>query len=681
MAPKNDDAARRGRDERARLTRCRAVDQHLRLLRKDPEYRWRRREIEREIGAWIARYGAQGVRTGLIRIPVVVHVVHNTPAQDISDAQIQSQIDALNADFRRMNADAVHTPAPFAAVAADARIEFALAVRGPGCTPTNGITRTATSVTGWTFPGEGMKSAATGGADPWDQSQYLNVWVVNYADDTLGYGTFPGMPPAIQGLVCDFRAFGTTGTLTPGAHLGRTATHEVGHFLDLFHIWGDDGTACTGSDLVADTPNQAGASPFSSTTCRTFPAASCGNAPDGDMFMNYMDYSGDQCMNLFTAGQAARMDAALHTVRASLLASPGLVPPTGSPTPDLWSQDTSDDTGAEPNPSSQPMWISNDIWVRTGNDGLLNQDHQNAEYRTPGGPPNNVYVRVRNRACSGAQSGTVKLYWAKASSGLSWPAPWDGSVATPALMGGLIGSAPITVNGGDDEIVSFPWSPPNPADYAMFGADQHHFCLLVRIETSSTAPFGMTTPETSNLYANVANNNNIVWKNISVVDDLPGTAKTTGLTIANFGDRTEILRLLFTLNEEQPSLLDWGRVLLDVPQELAERLQKTGEGIEWLTATTFALVEPKATIGGNVELEPGDLHALGVRFVPGKETPMGARVLTLDVQQFAGDELVGGVRFALRTHARPRPDACRCAGHGPLDGQTWIELPRPGRCC
>jgi hypothetical protein len=488
------------------------------------------------------------------------------------------------------------------------------------------------------------------------------------------------MPVATSGVVVDFRAFGTIGTLTPGAHLGRTLSHEVGHYLDLFHIWGDDGSACTGSDLVADTPNQAGSSPFQPTSCRTFPAVSCSNAPDGDMFMNYMDYSADQCMNLFTAGQAVRMDAALHTVRASLLASPGLVPPTGVPGPDLWSQDTSDDIGVEPNPSSEPMYLSNDIWVRTGNDGLANQDHQNAEYRTPGGAPNNVYVRVRNRACSGAQSGTVKLYWAKASSGLSWPAPWDGSVTTPALMGGLIGSAPITVLGGDDEIVSFAWSPPNPADYAVFGADRHHFCLLARIETSSTAPFGMTTPETSNLYANVVNNNNIVWKNISVVDDLPGTAKTTGLTVANFGERPHKLLLQFLHGDEPPTLLEWGRVLVDLPQELAERMREGGgEGIEWLTTTTFALVEPKAALGG-VELQPGDVYALGVRFVPGGKVALGARVLTLDVQQFDGDELVGGVRFALRTHTPLRPGG-ECGGAGPLDGHNWIDGKPGGGCC
>ena len=425
--------------------RCRAVEEHLRLLRKSPEYRWRRREIERELNEWIRAYAGAGVRTGLIRIPVVVHVVWNTAAQNISDAQINSQIAVLNEDFRRLNADATATPAAFAAVAADARLEFALAVRGPGCTPTTGINRQNTAVTGWNYPGNGMKSAATGGADPWDSTQYLNVWIVNYTDDTLGFATFPGGAAAVDGLVLHYQATGRTGTLTPGADLGRTATHEIGHWLDLQHIWGGSANAvstdCTDGDLVADTPNQQQASPFSITSCRTFPAVTCSNGPNGDMFMNYMDYSADQCMNMFTAGQVVRMDAALHTSRASILASPGLVRPTGIPGPDLWSKDTSDDTGAEPNASAQPMYLSDDIWVRRQNDGLANQDHENPEYRTAGGAPNYVYVRVRNRACSGTQAGTVKLYWAKASSGLSWPSPWDGSVTSPALMGSPIGSA------------------------------------------------------------------------------------------------------------------------------------------------------------------------------------------------------------------------------------------------
>ena len=674
--PKQDKTNRSPEDQKRHPIRCRAVEEHLRLLRMDPEYRWRRREIEREIGEWIRAYGAVGVRTGLIRIPVVVHVVWNTAAENISDAQIASQIDVLNEDFRRLNADAASTPAAFVAVAADARLEFALAVRGPGCTPTTGITRHNTTVTGWTYPGNGMKSAATGGADPWDSSQYLNIWIVHYTDDTLGFGTFPGGAAAVDGLVLDYQATGRVGTLTAGADLGRTATHEIGHWLDLHHIWGDDGSACTGSDLVADTPNQAGSSPFSSTSCRVFPSITCSNAPNGDMFMNYMDYSGDQCMNIFTAGQVVRMDAALHTARSSILASPGLVPPTGVPGPDLWSKDTSDDTGAEPNASAQPMYISDDIWVRLQNDGLANQDHQNPEYRTAGGAPNYVYVRVRNRACSGTQSGTVKLYWAKASSGLSWPSPWDGSVSSPVLMGSPIGSAPVSVSGGDDEILIFPWSPPNPADYASFGTDQHHFCLLSRIETSSAAPFGMTVAETSNLYANVQNNNNIVWKNISVVDDLPGTARVTGFTIANFGEKPQALSLHFRIAREEHDLLKWGRILIDVPYILAKSLREgEAKGIEWISDTTLMIVSANSMLGGHLKLDPGEMYALNVRFVSKGNATFGARVFNLDILQLDSKDVIGGVRFALRTHAANRYEGQNLATDhlpGPRDGGNWF---------
>ena len=153
----------------------------------------------------------------------------------------------------------------------------------------------------------------------------------------------------------------------------------------------------------------------------TFPRISCNNGPNGDMFMNYMDYVDDAAMVMFTQDQATRMNATLSVARASILASDGLVPAVAAKTPDLWMQDNADDTGAEPDASPNPMYISDDIWVRNGPDGLTNQDHQNPL----GEQVNHVYVRVRNRGCktAGSKSGTVKLYWAKASSSLSWPAP------------------------------------------------------------------------------------------------------------------------------------------------------------------------------------------------------------------------------------------------------------------
>ena len=109
-------------------------------------------------------------------------------------------------------------------------------------------------------------------------------------------------------------AFGNTGTATAPFNLGRTATHEIGHWLNLRHIWGDDGTGCSGSDFVADTPNAAG--PNFGTP--TFPHVTCNNGPNGDLFMNYMDYTDDAAMFMFTAGQVDRMQAALDGPRSSI---------------------------------------------------------------------------------------------------------------------------------------------------------------------------------------------------------------------------------------------------------------------------------------------------------------------------------------------------------------------------
>jgi hypothetical protein len=657
-----------GGNQGRRVRRCVTMDKHWSLVRKDPEYRWRRRQLEAEIQDWIRLYGGRGLRTGLIRIPVVVHVIYNTAAQNISDAQIHSQIDVLNADYRRLNADAASTPAAFAGVAADARLEFALAVRDPNCNATTGITRTSTSVSGWVYPGEGMKATASGGQNPWNVDKYLNIWVVNYMDSTLGYGTFPGMPANIQGVVCHYQAFGNTGTLESIYNLGRTMTHEIGHWLNLNHIWGDDGIACTGSDNVDDTPNQAG---FTSG-CPGFPHVSCSNGPNGDMFMNYMDYSDDNCMNTFTAGQVARMDAALHTARATILASDGLVPPAGAPGPDLWSQDVSDDFGAEPDPSIQPMWISDDIWVRTSNDGLMNQDHENPEYRPPGSPSNYVYVRVRNRACGGTASGTLRLYWAKASSGLAWPSPWDGSVTMPVLMGNPIGSQSVSVAGGTDEILTFPWMPPNPADYAIFGADQGHFCLLARIETSATAPFGMTFPETSNLYANVQNNNNIVWKNVTVVDEVPGSGRISTILIANFRDEVERATLVFQIpKRERPSIFDWGEVLVDLPRGLTkDRECEDALHVRQLNERTFQLLQTGARLG-TFELAPGEIHGVRVRLLPMHQKPLGVRNFTLDLLQKVDDRIVGGQRLILKGLPDRRFIAIDNASLV-FDGVSWV---------
>ena len=290
---------------------CGTMEVHRRLLRTHPGYMEARARSENN--AWAAARRAAVARPGITVIPVVVHVVYNSDAENISDAQIQSQIDVLNHDYRKTNSDVGRVPAPFAPVAADARVQFQLATVDPAGNATNGITRTQTATA--TFSDDNaVKSAATQGADPWPSDRYLNIWVCPLGGGLLGYAQFPGGPAATDGVVILHSGFGTSGTAAAPFNLGRSATHEIGHWLNLHHIWGDDGTGCNGSDFVDDTPNQGGPN----FGCPAFPHISCNNGPNGDMFMNYMDYSDDACMFMFTAGQVVRMQAALDTDRASI---------------------------------------------------------------------------------------------------------------------------------------------------------------------------------------------------------------------------------------------------------------------------------------------------------------------------------------------------------------------------
>ena len=259
----------------------------------------------------------------VITIPVVVHVVYNSPTQNISDAQILSQIDVLNQDFRRQNADTSNTPAAFAGIMADAEIEFCMARRDPNGDPTTGIIRKATNIGSFSML-DNMKFDQTGGSDAWPRDQYLNIWVCNLNQGLSGYAQFPGGPANTDGIVVDYANFGTLNT-TPPLDKGRIATHEVGHWLGLSHVWGDDNNACTGSDNIADTPNQADYS----IGCPIFPLLdACSPSNPGVMFMNYMDYSDDACMNGFTQGQVNRMQGVLANTRSTIPNSNGCVLPS-----------------------------------------------------------------------------------------------------------------------------------------------------------------------------------------------------------------------------------------------------------------------------------------------------------------------------------------------------------------
>jgi Pregnancy-associated plasma protein-A len=303
---------------------CGTMEHHHKLLAESASYLQQSAQFENRALAY-----ESGVRTpghvGVVTIPVVVHVVHNpaSPTQNISKAQIDSQIEVLNQDFRATNPDRVGVPSVWTHLIADSEIEFKLATIDPEGNPTDGVTRTTTTKTSFSVAADDVKSRETGGADPWPSLDYLNIWVCGQlrsgANQILGYAQFPGGPLETDGVVIANPYFGNQGTATDPFNLGRTATHEVGHWLSLRHIWGDDGQGCSGSDFVDDTPNQAGPN-FGKPS---YPSVTCNNGPHGDMFVNYMDYTDDAGMFMFTTGQSLRMSACLEGPRASFLVAAG----------------------------------------------------------------------------------------------------------------------------------------------------------------------------------------------------------------------------------------------------------------------------------------------------------------------------------------------------------------------
>ncbi len=302
---------------------CGSMEVLERLKTEDPSYVAKMGEIEEHTAEFIRNH--QGSTEAVITIPVVIHVLYNTSVQNITDAQILSQMDVLNEDFRLLNADHVNTPSVFAGLKADCEINFVLAKRDPNGNATTGIIRKSTTVTSWSS-NDYVKYSSRGGDDAWPAGSYLNIWVCNLGGGLLGYAQFPGGATATDGVVIGYNYFGRTGTLSAPFNKGRTATHEVGHWLNLRHIWGD---ANCGNDLVDDTPTQQ----TSNYGCPSHPKITCSNV-NGDMFMNYMDYTDDACMFMFSAKQKLRMQAVLAAggSRATLATSLGGTAPTGGTT-------------------------------------------------------------------------------------------------------------------------------------------------------------------------------------------------------------------------------------------------------------------------------------------------------------------------------------------------------------
>ena len=311
-------------------TTCRSFDYRQQQFRVHPELAAAVESIEqfthRQLQpSTVGVTGQSSQHTALpaITIPVVVHVLYNDNAENISDAQIQSQLDVLNNDYQKKNADTVNIPSYYSSLAANTGFRFKLAGIDTNGNVTTGIIRKHTSVAVFSIT-DNMKSSATGGDDAWDRNSYLNIWVCNLEDGVLGYSSVVGGPAQTDGVVVLYTAFGTTGAARAPFNLGRTCTHEIGHWLNMIHVWGD---ADCGDDKVADTPPQSQATYGDPSGI----ILSCGNTPYGNLYMDYMDFTDDIGMHMFTNGQRDRMRSlfAPGGFRYPLLSSPAATAPAG----------------------------------------------------------------------------------------------------------------------------------------------------------------------------------------------------------------------------------------------------------------------------------------------------------------------------------------------------------------
>lgn len=279
-------------------------------------------QLQQEVSRRIAQPNARA-NAATVYIPVVFHIVMTNPAV-VTDAQLQAQLDTLNKDCAGQNADSSKIPAAFKPLFGKSNIQFVLAARTPDNQPSNGIVRKVTTKTSFSMATDGVKYASSGGDNAWDANRFMNVWICNLSGGVLGYATPPGSSSnAAQGIVVLYSS------LPGGAYpydQGRTLTHETGHYFFLYHIWGDDGGGCSGTDGVNDTPDQSDAT-FGCPN-GTVVTDMCTTTTPGILYEDFMDYTDDACMVMFTNQQVTRMQTALSLYRSSLLTSNGAIPPT-----------------------------------------------------------------------------------------------------------------------------------------------------------------------------------------------------------------------------------------------------------------------------------------------------------------------------------------------------------------
>lgn len=322
----------------AQYKRCASHEHHLQKIQSNPSFQQNRMINEERVAKFIRDHA--GERSAIITIPVVFQVFHNGDPvgsnENLSVAQLQAGLDQLNDDYGRTNSDASNTPAPFQSLAADTQIEFCLAIEDPNGNTTSGVERYNINSISNINPNACWDPAYVDSrfVNPyiWDRDKYLNIFSLVRLDDRdnsnqciddalLGFAQFPGGPANADAAVHAYFTIGSIANPNPDGGpygLGRTITHEVGHWLNLDHVWGYGGCAAGDDDLVADTPNQDGPN----YDCPNFPLTDgCTSGGNGVMFMNYMDYVNDNCMNMFTQGQGNRMIAAINTYRPGLMSS------------------------------------------------------------------------------------------------------------------------------------------------------------------------------------------------------------------------------------------------------------------------------------------------------------------------------------------------------------------------
>jgi hypothetical protein len=342
------------------ITRCATMQRLEKLFSNDLLSRAaiNQRNNNTNTGTFLSTYRLNSIVT----IPVVVHIVLPNPYV-VTDADVQSQIDRLNLDFAGLNGDSSNASANFLALRGHSQIQFCLAKRTPGGQISSGIERRASVTTSSPLnTADPIKYQSMGGLDQWDPGSYLNLWIGDDdgSGEILGYAHFPGTTPIEEdGVFINYRSWGSSTCYTlPEYNKGRSATHEIGHYLGLMHIWGDD-NGCSGDDFrnltevqstcslppglfnptgkgntsedIGDTPNQGG----ETTNCSVGEITdACATTTPGKMYQNFMDYSLDACLTMFTKKQVERMEWVLDHCRGSLKLSAGCQPPASAITRD-----------------------------------------------------------------------------------------------------------------------------------------------------------------------------------------------------------------------------------------------------------------------------------------------------------------------------------------------------------